>query len=145
MRAGSTIAFVIVAAVAIAALRTAAATGSVRHCGSLSVGLTATGRSTTKGAVCFLRAYRSQCRRAVYELARFGIDTVARYEFSLSRSEAGCVVVVTATDEIVPQKPHPTGGGRCSTLTTLGNDVVARGCGGHGIPSSISLTGRPRP
>jgi len=135
------VAVVLAAAAGWVVLSASAAT--VINCGSLTIGPTAlpTGKNGA-GPVCLLRAYRQQCRPAAYELSRFGVDTIARDDFRVVSTNGRCRINVTTSFTVVPQKPHSTGSGECSNLSPLGNDVIARGCVGSGLPSSLSLTGK---
>jgi hypothetical protein len=119
-----------------------AATPRVLDCGSLSTGSTALSHGTTSGAMCLLHAYRQHCAPARYELSTFGIDTIARDEFRLVTKSGRCTVAITTSFTVVPQKPRPQGSGECSSLVARGADVVASGCVGNGLPSSLSLTGK---
>jgi hypothetical protein len=89
-----------------------------------------------------LRAYRHDCLDAAYRLSRFGVDTVAVEDFHVARRSGRCAVAVTGTFRVVPQPPHSTAGGFCRSLRRRGTDVVAGGCTGTGLPTTISLTGR---
>ena len=120
-----------------------AATPSALDCGSMSVGPTALpAGKRIGGATCLLRAYRQQCRAAVYELSIFGVDTIARDEFRLVSDGASCRIGVATSFTVVPQKPRPQGNGECSSLSVSGSNVVAGGCVGSGLPRTISLIGR---
>jgi hypothetical protein len=77
----------------------------------------------------------------VYELSTFGVDTIGRDTFR-TQAGKGCTIAVATSFTVVPQRPHTTGSGTCSSLRTVGGDVVAAGCVGGGLPRSLSLTGR---
>jgi hypothetical protein len=116
---------------------------SVTDCGSISVGPGSAGSGgKAAGALCLLRAYRSNCHPAVYSVSMFGIDTIARDSFRLVRMGGRCRIDVATSFRVVPQKPHPVASGQCSTLARRGTDVVAYGCVGKGLSASISLTGK---
>jgi hypothetical protein len=119
-----------------------ATTPTLLRCGSLTTGPTALPSGGSRGALCLLRAYRQHCRPAVYELATFGIDTIARDDFRVVGERGRCRVQVTTTFTVVPQKPRRQGSGLCSVLDLQGTDVVASGCLGAGLPESLSLTGK---
>jgi hypothetical protein len=112
------------------------------RCESLTTGPTALPSGGSSGALCLLHAYRQHCRPAVYELSTFGVDTIARDDFRLVLGGGRCRVQVVTTFRVVPQKARPQGSGHCSVLDLQGADVVARGCVGAGLPSSLSLTGK---
>ena len=88
-----------------------------------------------------LRAYRYGCTPAEYELSSFGVDTVATLRFQLVRRSGACAIDVTRSFRVVPQKPHTTAVGRCTSLRrTAAADIVAAGCRGKGIKATTSLT-----
>jgi hypothetical protein len=142
MRSLVSITLVVVGTAAVVALGAVAARPPVLDCGSISVGPTALRPGTSSGAACLLRAYRQHCRPAVFELSIFGVDTIARDGFRLVMLDGACGVKVTTSFTVVPQKPRPQGSGECRTLAMRGSDVIAGGCTGSGLPSTISLTGR---
>ena len=78
----------------------------------------------------------------MYELSIFGVDTIARDEFRLVMLDGACRVKVTASFTVVPQRPRPQGSGECRWVAMRGSDVIAGGCTGSGLPSTISLTGK---
>jgi hypothetical protein len=118
-----------------------ASRGSVIHCGSTTVGPTVIPSGKAGGALCLLRAYRSNCQPAVYSLSMFGIDTITRDNFRVVKELGRCRINVATSFRVVPQKPRPGMSGQCSMLTKRGADIVASGCVGKGLPASISLTG----
>jgi hypothetical protein len=138
--------FVIVLGVAVAAAALATGVGartpSVLNCGSLSTGPTAFSPGKTGGPECLLRAYAQHCRPAVYELSRFGIDTIARDNFRLVMDSGRCRIKVATSFTVVPQKPRPQGSGACSNLSARGKDIIASGCVGSDLQSFFSLTGK---
>ena len=87
-----------------------------------------------------LTAYRTGCSKARYKLSIFGVDTVGTRDFSVVRLAGRCQVAVSTTFRVVPQPAHPGGHGFCRTLRVAGKAIVATGCKGSGLPSSISLT-----
>lgn len=109
-------------------------------CPTRSIGPGALLRGGTVGATCILRAYRQGCRTAQYELSSFGVDTIATIRFGLQRRNGSCSITVNGTFRVVPQKPHVTSDGRCRTLRTTANDIIATGCSGKGLTPTISLT-----
>ena len=137
----SLVAFVLAAAAA-GLLAIGADAAAVVNCGSLTVGPTALPTGKTGGAVCLLHAYQQHCRPSVYELSRFGVDTIARDDFRVVSTNGRCRINVTNSFIVVPQKPHLVGSGGCSSLIAFGTDVIARGCIGSGLQSAYSLTGR---
>ena len=124
------------------ATNTGVARLSVIQCGSTSVGPTAIPSGKTDGALCLLRAYRSNCETAVYSFSTFGVDTIARDTFRVVKERGQCRVNVVTSFRVVPQKPRPGMSGQCSKLAKRGADVVASGCVGKGLPALISLTGK---
>jgi hypothetical protein len=120
----------------------AKATGSARSCGSRTVGPTVIVTATQRGGPpCLLAAFRT-CGPAVYELASFGVDTIARLTFTVTRSVSGCYLAVSGSFEVVPQKARPSGSGRCAAIVRRGSDIVATGCRGTGVTPVISLAGK---
>ena len=116
--------------------------GAAQSCGSLTVSGTATVTAHTgRGAPCLLAAFRT-CTPASYELSQFGVDTIARTSFGIQRKNGSCEVTVGTSLRVVPQKPRPSGSGDCTGLAHRGTDIVATGCRGTGLDSTISLTGR---
>ena len=114
---------------------------AVINCGSATVGPTATPAGKTGGALCFLHAYRNDCRPVTYSISRFGVDTIARDTFRLVKMQGRCRINVAVSFRVVPQEPHAVASGQCATLVRRSTDIVAGGCVGKGLPSSISLTG----
>jgi hypothetical protein len=126
----------------LAALALPSTAGATRSCGSLTVSGTGTVTARTgAGASCFLAAFRN-CTPASYELSQFGVDTVARTSFGILHRSGRCEVTVGTSLRVVPQKPRPSGGGDCTGLVRRATDIVATGCRGTGLNSTISLTGR---
>ena len=142
----------LVAGVAVAALAagTAARLGPAAHtagattardCGTASSGPGALRKANGKGAVCLLNEFEHRCRPAKYELARFGVDTVASQSFELVSRSGHCRIEVSATSRVVPQPARPSGHGVCTGLRRRSNDILAFGCTGPGLATTISLTG----
>jgi hypothetical protein len=125
----------------LAGLGTGGARGGQTACGSLSLGPGSVHHSTGQGARCMLLAYQSHCHPARYQVAVFGVDTVATRSFSVNARTGRCGIDVTTSFRVVPQPPRVTGLGRCRALRRTGSDVVAVGCRGGGLPATISLTG----
>jgi hypothetical protein len=107
-------------------------------CPASSIGPGSLHRGGTTGAICLLSAFRDGCRGS-YVLSAFGVDTVHSETFRLRRRNSACIVVVTASFRVVPQKPHLTLQRTCSKLLRAGTDVVAVRCTG-GPPATLSLT-----
>src|SRR5579862_7080504 len=132
--------------VALASVLVAVAAGAAHaqpaltSCPPRSVGPGALVHGGRTGALCFLHAYRQGCLAAQYELSSFGVDTIATVRFGLQRRNGSCSIAVTGTFRVVPQKPHVTSDGRCMKLRTTANDIVATGCSGKGLTTTISLT-----
>lgn len=126
-------------AAALAVVASAAASRTLT-CPPRSIGPGALARGSTAGAECMLRAYRHGCTSAEYQLSSFGVDTVATLRFQLVRRNRVCAIDVTRSFRIVPQKPHVTAVGRCKTLRRSGADIVATGCTGSGLMTTMSLT-----
>ena len=127
----------------LAALALPSTAGATRpSCGSLTV--SGTGTVTARsgaGAPCFLAAFRN-CTPASYEVSQFGVDTITRTSFGILQRSGRCEVTVGTSLRVVPQKPHLSGGGECTGLARRGTDIVATGCRGTGLGSTVSLTGR---
>jgi hypothetical protein len=87
-----------------------------------------------------LTAYRHHCQTARYSLSIFGVDTIATRGFAVLNHGGRCQVAVTISFRVVPQRPHTTGHGYCRTLELQGTDIIARACGGKGLPAAVSLT-----
>jgi len=118
----------------------AAGAAPIQSCPPRSTGPGALAHGTTAGADCMLRAYRSQCTPAVYELSSFGVDTVATLRFQLVHRPGSCAIDLTRSFRVVPQKPRVTGHGECKALHRTPTDVVAVGCTGSGFPAQVLLT-----
>jgi len=137
-----------VVAVTVAAIAVAPATATQTQpaaveCGALSVGPGGDEHGATAGARCLLHAYQQHCRSAVYVLSMFGVDTVASDRFRLVRVSGHCLVDVTISFRIVPQRAR-THNGICRTLALKSTHVVAGRCTGTNIPSSLALDPRPQ-
>jgi hypothetical protein len=128
--------------VALAAGLAVASAGASRTltCPARSIGPGALARGSTAGAECLLGAYRRGCTSAEYELSSFGVDTVATLRFQLVRRTGVCMIDVTRSFRVVPQKPHITAAGRCKTLRRTATDIVATACRGGGLLQTMSLT-----
>jgi len=109
-------------------------------CGSLSLGPGALTGHAGGGATCLLRAFQQHCRRAVYRLSVFGVDTVAVSTFATVGRAGHCEVALARTFRVVPQPPRPQGRGYCRTLRREGTAIVAEGCSGGGLPTRVYLT-----
>ena len=115
---------------------------AIRSCGSRTVG--GTGVVTAAhggGATCLLTAFAA-CTPASYELSSFGVDTIARSTFTVTKGTGGCYLAVGRSFEVVPQKSRPAGSGRCAAVARRASDIVATGCHGGGLTASVSLTGK---
>ena len=134
---------VLISAVVLGAIvASAAAPAATVDCGSRSVGPGALVRTVGPGASCLLRAFQQRCRPASYRLSSFGVDTIGTDTFRTVRRAGACEVAVAITFHLVPQPPRQTGSGYCKTLKRRGTDIVAGGCTGTGLPTSLSLSGR---
>ena len=116
--------------------------GTIRSCGSLTVGPTAlkTGGSGP-GAPCMLVDF-AQCVPATYSLSSFGVDTIRRSIFTIVARTGACSVSVTQTFRVVPRQARPTAEGRCTSIVRFRGDIVAKGCRGAGLAVTMSLEGR---
>jgi hypothetical protein len=56
------------------------------------------------------------------------------------RRSGTCAITVTRGFEVVPQKPHTLGAGRCAKLRRTAADIVATGCHGGSLSATTSLT-----
>jgi hypothetical protein len=134
----------LVAALAVAAGAQGVAASPVRSCGSVTVGGAAvTTSSSGAGAACMLGAFRS-CTPATYQLASFGVDTIATSTFMVAKGPNGCTVTVSVTHRVVPRPPSAPTVGRCGAIVRAGLDIVATGCRPAPLLPILSLTGRPR-
>jgi hypothetical protein len=97
-------------------------------CAARSVGAGALSRGSTAGAECMLRADRNGCPAAEYELSSFGVDTISTLRFQLLKRRGSCLVEVTRSFRVVPQKPHVTASGECKALRRLTTGIAATGC-----------------
>jgi hypothetical protein len=140
MRAHAAISAALALAAALA-VNAGAAAPAVLRCAPATVQAGRLSPSGRVGASCLLRAYRRNCRPAVYVLSTFGVDTIARDTFRVVSVEGRCRVEVATRLTVVPQKPRPGGTGRCASLAARGADIVATGCAGGGLQPSVSLTG----
>jgi hypothetical protein len=127
------------AVVLLAAVAAGTARGSARSCGTLSVGPGALRHGSSNGPTCLLRAYRS-CTAATFTLSTFGVDTIARDVFRVTRTGVICRLAVDASFEVIPESPHRFHA-TCRRVRRLVGDIVATGCTGA-LPATISLTGR---
>jgi len=131
-----------VAASACAGHAAAAPSGAVRSCGSLTVGPTAlkTG-SSGPGATCLLANF-AHCLPATYSLSMFGVDTIRRSLFTIAPRAGACSVTVTQSFRVVPRPAKQSGQGTCAAIVRSRGDIVAKGCHGAGLASTMSLLGR---
>jgi hypothetical protein len=106
----------------------------------LSCGTHATGATALKtpptGATCLLRAWRTHCAPATYELHVMGVDTIDRRSFRI----ANCHVLVSETLQVVPQPPQATIHAVCAGIRRTPTDIVATGCTGIHVQRTFSLT-----
>jgi len=116
-----------------------AGAASGRLCPARSVGPGALAHGSTAGAECMLRAYRNGCPAAEYALSSLGVDTISTLRFQLLRRRGTCVIEVTRSFRVVPQKPRVTANGECKALRRITTGLVATGCTGNGISATTSL------
>ncbi len=110
-------------------------------CGTYRGGPAGLGHGAVGGPECLLDAYRAHCRAAGYRLSIFGVDTSAVYDFRLVDRGGRCTIAVTSTFRVFPRPARAPIAGVCSSLARRGGGVVARGCTGKDLASTISLTG----
>jgi hypothetical protein len=104
------------------------ATAAVTHCQARSIGPGSLQRGGTAGASCLLAAFDDNCRAADYTLSAFGIDTIHSIEFRTERRSTGCVVLITESFRVVPQKPHVTARRACARVHKTDAGIVADRC-----------------
>jgi hypothetical protein len=134
------IAGAIVGVLVLAGMRVSQPQAAGTACGSYSIGPGAVVHGNARGARCLLSAYRDHCRPARYRLSIFGVDTIATRDFSVVTRDARCEVAVASSFRVVPQPAHSTGRSFCRTLRPVGTSILAQGCKGGGLPSTVSLT-----
>jgi hypothetical protein len=104
-------------------------------CGTHSAGPTAL-KAPPTGAVCMLRAFRSHCTPATYELNVIGVDTIDRRSFRIEN----CHVLVSESFRVVPRPPQPTIHAVRAKIQRTQTDILATGCTGTHVVRTYSLT-----
>ena len=83
-----------------------------------------------------LRAFRSHCTPATYELDVIGVDTIDRRRFRIEN----CHVLVTESFRVVPQPPQSAIHAVCTKVQRTATDITATGCTGIHVARTYSLT-----
>jgi hypothetical protein len=109
----------------------------VAQCQARSVGPGSLRRGGTAGATCLLSSFQNGCRAADYTVSSFGVDTIHARRFEVTRRNGACVVLVTDSNRVIPQRPRVLARRTCSRVHRLNGDVVADRCATR---ETISLT-----